>query len=203
VYFPDSLMVSLLNHASLQQDRDERSNLDRLKGLWPNILLMPAHSSSYGISLMPPSALIQRDYAAEATYAHLRAQQKWKGPFCNDTGDSHIVTYGAAELLHEKKWEMPLIIAYIWPTGSSIDYWIHAKELPRRLEGQLHINRVSGHSALCISRMELEVILGSRHVSPHHPRYVATQREQGRNGKPTSQCAPGVQGTPAGERSVR
>jgi hypothetical protein len=101
--------------------------------------LMPARSSSYGISLMPPSALIQRDYAAEATYALLRAQQKWKGPFCNDTGDTHIVLYGAAELLHEKKWEMPLIIAYIWPTGSSIDYWIHAKELPRRLEGRLHI----------------------------------------------------------------
>ncbi len=28
------------------------------------------------------------------------------------------------------------------------------------------INRVSGHSDLCISRMELEVILGSRHFFP-------------------------------------
>jgi catechol 2,3-dioxygenase-like lactoylglutathione lyase family enzyme len=39
--------------------------------------------------------------------------------------------------------------------------------------------------------------------SPHHPRYVENQREQGRNGKPTSPCSAGVQGTPAGEFSVR
>jgi len=64
-------------------------------------------------------------------------------------------------------------------------------------------DRVSGHSDLCISRMELEIILGSRHFSPHHPRYVENQREKGRNGKPTSPCSAGVQGTPAGELSVR
>ncbi len=34
-------------------------------------------------------------------------------------------------------------------------------------------------------------------------RYVANQREKGRNGKPTSQCSAGVQGTPAAELSVR
>jgi hypothetical protein len=36
-----------------------------------------------------------------------------------------------------------------------------------------------------------------------NPRYVENQREKGRKGKPTSQCAAGVQGTPAGELSVR
>lgn len=102
--------------------------------------LMSAHSNSFGIyANFPASALFKRDYAAEATYALMRTQQKWKGPFCNDTGDTHIVSYWAAELLHEKKWQMPPIVAYIWPTGSSVDYWIHAKELPRKLEGQLHV----------------------------------------------------------------
>jgi hypothetical protein len=103
--------------------------------------LMRTHSNSFGMYLPNPSALagLSRNYAAEATYALLRTQQKWKGPICNDTGDTHIVTYWAAELLHEKEWEMPPIIAYVWPTGSSIDYWIHAKELPRKLEGRLHI----------------------------------------------------------------
>jgi PIN domain len=97
----------------------------------------------FEISHVPVSAIIKRDYAAEATYALMRSQQNWKGPFCNDTGDTHIVTYRAEELLHEKSWEMPPIIAYIWPTGSSIDYRIHAKELPRKLEGQLHIRWTS------------------------------------------------------------
>jgi len=103
--------------------------------------LMRTHSNSFGMYLPNSSALagLSRNYAAEATYALLRTQQKWKGPICNDTGDTHIVTYWAAELLHEKEWEMPPIIAYVWPTGSSIDYWIHAKELPRKLEGRLHI----------------------------------------------------------------
>src|SRR3989440_1500137 len=72
----------------------------------------------------PVNAIIKRDYAAEATYALMRSQQKWKGPFCNDIDDTHIVTYRAEELLHEKTWEMPPIIAYIWPDGSSIDYRI-------------------------------------------------------------------------------
>jgi hypothetical protein len=93
---------------------------------------------------IPPSAaLLKRDYAAEATYALMRSQQKWKGPLSNETGDTHIVAHSAEELLHEKRWEMPPIIAYIWPDGSSIDYRIHAKELPRKLEGQLHIQWLS------------------------------------------------------------
>jgi PIN domain len=106
--------------------------------------LAPARSSLYGMPPVPPSvALFRRDYAAEATYALMRSQQKWKGPICNDTGDTHIVTYRAEELLHEKIWDMPPIIAYIWPDGSSIDYRIHVKELPRKLEGQLHIQWLS------------------------------------------------------------
>jgi len=39
-------------------------------------------------------------------------------------------------------------------------------------------------------------MLGSRHFSPHNPRYVENQREKSRNGKSTSQCSPGVQGNP-------
>jgi len=82
-------------------------------------------------------------YTTQAIYALRREQQKWKGPFCNDTGDTHMVTYRAEELLHEQSWEMPPIVAYIWPDGSPIDYRIYAKELPRKLEGQLHIQWLS------------------------------------------------------------
>lgn len=87
----------------------------------------------------PASAIIKRDYAAEATYQLMRSQQKWKGPFCNDTNETHIVTYRAEELLHEKTWEMPPIIVYFWPDDSSILYEIHARELPRKKEEKLHI----------------------------------------------------------------
>lgn len=123
--------------------KDEEESLEVPKEPQPK-WLEPARASSYGIPLMPPSAaLFRRDYAAEATYALMRSQQKRQGPFCNDTSDTHIVTYRAEELLHEKTWEMPPIIACIWPDGSSIGYRIHAKELPRKLEGQLHIQWLS------------------------------------------------------------
>lgn len=103
--------------------------------------LAHARSNPFGIYLPDTSAFagISRNYAAEATYALLRAQQKWKGSICHHTGKTHVVTYWAEELLHEKVWCMPPIIAYIWPTdvsGFSIDYRIHAKELPQSLEGQ-------------------------------------------------------------------
>lgn len=103
----------------------------------------PSHWSSiyasFETSTFPVSAMFKRDYAAAATYALMRSQQKWKGPFCNDTGDTHIVTYRAEELLHETTWDLPPIIAYIWPGGSFIDYQIYTKELPRKIEGKLHI----------------------------------------------------------------
>ena len=112
--------------------------LERARSSWSGISgLSGAHFD------FPASALIKRDYAAEATYQLMRSQQKWKGPFCNDTGDTHIVTYRAEELLHEKTWEMPPIIAYVWPDGSSIDYRIHARELPRKIEEKLHIRWTS------------------------------------------------------------
>lgn len=115
----------------------EPSWIERVYSPWSGIY------SGFSVANIPASAIIRRDYAAEATYALMKSQQKWKGPFCDDTGDTHIVTYRAEELLHEKTWAMPPIIAYIWPTGSSIDYQIHAKELPRKIEGQLHIRWTS------------------------------------------------------------
>jgi len=108
--------------------------LERPRNPWSGISgLTGAHFD------FPARAFIQPNYAAEATYRLMRSQQKWKGPFCNDTGDTHIVSYRAEELLHEKTWEMPPIIAYVWQDSSSIEYRIHARELPRKIEGKLHI----------------------------------------------------------------
>ena len=129
--------------------QDEEEALEIPKEPQPSWLEEHTYSPWSGIysglsgANFPVGALIKRDYTAEATYALMRSQQKWKGPFCNDIGDTHVVTYKAEELLHEKMWKMPAIIAYIWPTGSSIDYRIYAKELPRKLEGQLHIKWIS------------------------------------------------------------
>lgn len=123
--------------------QDEEEALEMPKEPQPKWLERP-RSSIYGIPSISPSVFRSDNfYTTQAIYALQRQQQKWKGPFCNDTGDTHVVTYWAEELLHEKSWEMPTIIAYIWPTGSSIDYQIHAKELPRKLEGKLHIRWTS------------------------------------------------------------
>ena len=129
--------------------QDEEEALEFPKEPQPKWLTPPPSSQSgiFGLSSahfdFPVSAIIKRDYAAEATYQLMRSQQKWKGPFCNDTNDTHIVTYQAEELLHEKTWEMPPIIAYIWPDSSSIEYQICAREIPKKIEGKLHIKWAS------------------------------------------------------------
>lgn len=106
--------------------------------------LRQTHSGFPSLLSLSPSVFRSQDYyTTQALYALRRDQQKLKGPFCTDTGDTHFVTYRAEELLHETRWELPPIIAYIWPTGASIDYQIYAKELPRKLEGKLHIRWTS------------------------------------------------------------
>ena len=123
--------------------KDEEETLEIPKEPQPK-WLESYRSGIYGTPAIPPSALMPSNfYTTEAIYALRREQQKWKGPFCNDVGDTHIVTYRAEELLHEKTWEMPPIIAYFWPDGSFIDYRIHAKELPRKIEEKLHIRWIS------------------------------------------------------------
>ncbi len=125
--------------------QDEEEALEFPKEPQPKWLAHPPSSQSgiLGLSAahfdFPASAFIKRDYAAEATYELVRSQQKWKGPIYKDTGDTHIVTYRAEELLHEKMWIMPPIVAYVWPDGSSIKYRIYARELPRKIEEKLHI----------------------------------------------------------------
>jgi rRNA-processing protein FCF1 len=126
--------------------QDEEEALEFPKEPQPSWLEERAHSpwsGIYGLSGPAFALPVKRDYAAEATYALMRSQQKWKGPFCNDTSDTHIVTYRAEELLHEKTWELPPLIACIWPGGSSIDYMIRARELPRKIEEKLHIRWTS------------------------------------------------------------
>lgn len=112
--------------------------LERARSSWSGMSGLSGPHSDF-----PASTFIKRDYAAEATYQLIRSQQRWKGPFCNDIGDTHIVTYRAEELLHEKTWKMPPIIAYVWPDGASIDYRIYARELPRKIEEKLHIRWLS------------------------------------------------------------
>jgi len=127
----------------VMRPQDEEEALEIPKEPQPK-WLESDRSSFYGIPSMPPSALMPSNfYTTQAIYALRREQQKWKGPLCNDTGNTHIVTYRAEELLHEKIWELPPIIAYIWPGGSSIDYLIRARELPRKIEEKLHIRWTS------------------------------------------------------------
>jgi hypothetical protein len=121
---------------------DEGKQLEVPAEPHPKWLARP-RSSIFGIDFPNYTpALLSRNYAAEATYALRRDQQKRKGPICNRTGETHIVTYWAEELLHEKVWQMLPIMAYIWPTttrGFSINYRIHVKELTRSLKGQLQV----------------------------------------------------------------
>ncbi len=124
----------------LQDEEDEIEVPKEPQPKW----LAPARSDSYGMPPIYPSAFMPGNfYTTQAIHELRREQQKWKGPFCNDANNTHIVTYRAEELLHEKTWSLPSIIAYIWPGGSSIDYLIRTKELPKKIEGKLHIRWAS------------------------------------------------------------
>jgi hypothetical protein len=71
-----------------------------------------------------------------------RSQATYRGPLCNQTTESHIVTYRAKKLRQEGLWVMPPIVAYLIPKnrqGFSITYEIFSDQGLKKISGMLTV----------------------------------------------------------------
>src|SRR5207245_9408486 len=71
-----------------------------------------------------------------------RSQATYRGPLCNQTTESHIVTYLAKKLRHEGSWVMPPVIAYLIPKNSQgfpIKYEIYSDQGLKKIAGTLNV----------------------------------------------------------------
>lgn len=74
--------------------------------------------------------------------AYYETQPRRRGPLCNTTKASHIVTYSAPKLQQQDFWLMRPVVAFLFPDGKegfSIHYSISADKLPKRKEGTLQV----------------------------------------------------------------
>ncbi len=88
------------------------------------------------------SLALPTDPAWHLLRAQNKAQATHWGPICNETNDSHIVSYRAKKLQHEDIWRMRPIVAYLIPNntqGFSIDYYISTDESPKKIPGELNV----------------------------------------------------------------
>lgn len=71
-----------------------------------------------------------------------RSQATYRGPLCDQTTQSHIVTYLAKKLRHEDSWVMPPVIAYLIPQNSqgfAIKYEIYSDQGLKKITGTLSV----------------------------------------------------------------
>jgi hypothetical protein len=115
------------------------------KAAWMNPPLgwLSSGQINFGALRVNPNAFALRlDPILHLLRAQYDAQPQRRGPLCNNTRDSHIVTYTAPKLHHEDHWSMPPVVAYLHPDEKqefSIRYSISANELPKKEEGTLHV----------------------------------------------------------------
>ncbi len=92
--------------------------------------------------ISPSTFAIRPDPTWHLVHAYYETQLRRRGPLCNTTKDSHIVTYTAPKLQHQDFWPMRPVVTFLFPDGKegfSIRYSISADKLPKRKEGTLHI----------------------------------------------------------------
>lgn len=106
-----------------------------------------------GIYIGPSALALRPDPTWHLVRAYYETQPRRRGPLCNTTKDSHIVTYIAPKLQHQDFWPMRPVVAFLFPDGKegfSIRYSISADKLPKRKEGTLHVQ-------WCVSRLPGEI----------------------------------------------
>ncbi len=92
--------------------------------------------------IIPGTFAIPLDPAVHLARAYYETQPRRRGPLCNETKDSHIVTYTAPKLQQQDFWPMRPVMVFLFPDGKegfSIRYSISADKLPKRKEGTLHV----------------------------------------------------------------
>ena len=115
----------------------------------PKASWMPAPARAFGLTGlglgtdMPNFALLPpRDPTWDLLGEVRRSQATYRGPLCNQTTESHIVTYLAKKLRHEGSWVMPPVIAYLIPKNSQgfpIKYEIFSDQGLKKKAGTLSV----------------------------------------------------------------
>lgn len=94
------------------------------------------------IYISPGALALPLDPTWHLARAYYETQPRRRGPLCNTTKASHIVTYVAPKLQQQDFWPMRPVVAFLFPDGKegfSIRYSILADKLPKRKEGTLHV----------------------------------------------------------------
>jgi hypothetical protein len=95
-----------------------------------------------GVYISPGALALPLDPTWHLARAYYETQPRRRGPLCNTTKSSHIVTYTAPKLQQQDFWLMRPVIAFLFPDrkdGFPIHYSISADKLPKRKEGTLHV----------------------------------------------------------------
>ena len=97
-----------------------------------------------GLTTHIPSAAfaLQRNPTWDLLREVRRSQATYRGPLCDQTTQSHIVTYLAKKLRHEDSWVMPPIITYLTPKNSQgfpIKYEIYSDQGLKKITGILSV----------------------------------------------------------------
>ncbi len=115
----------------------------------PKASWMPAPERAFGMSglglrvEMPSGAFaLRHDPTWDLLGEVRRSQATYRGPLCNQTTESHIVTYLAKKLRHEGLWVMPPVVAYLMPKNSQgfpIKYEIFSDQGLKKIAGTLSV----------------------------------------------------------------
>jgi hypothetical protein len=95
-----------------------------------------------GVYISPSALALPPNPEWHLARAYYETQPRRRGPLCNMTKASHIVTYIAPKLQQQDFWPMRPVVAFLFPDGKegfSIRYSILADKLPKRKEGTLHV----------------------------------------------------------------
>jgi hypothetical protein len=115
----------------------------------PKASWMPAPTSAFGMrglglgTAIPSGAFaLPRDPTVDLLREVRQSQATYHGPLCYQTLESHIVSYHAKKLRHERSWVMPPVIAYLIPENSRgfpIKYEIFSDQGLRKISGTLSV----------------------------------------------------------------
>lgn len=115
----------------------------------PKASWMPVQEQPFGVrglglgidtsnlALLPP-----RDPTWDLLGEIRRSQANYRGPLCNQTTESQIVTYLAKKLRHGRSWGMLPVVAYLIPKNSqgfSIKYEIFSDQGLKKIAGILNV----------------------------------------------------------------
>lgn len=121
-------------------DLDEEIEIpDEPRAGWMN---PPSGWLRTGGIISPSAFALRSDSSLFLARAISATQPRRRGPLCNPTKDTHVVTYLAPKLQHQDHWVLPPVVAFLLPDekeGFSLRHSISSDALPRPKEGELSV----------------------------------------------------------------